>query len=130
VSFPARILVALLLFQIVGCRTAPIRDVVDAPLPAHGTARTEDVDQAIWRASRKLGWQLEIVEPGHLRGTLRVRRHAATVSITHDGERFSIRHESSDKLLEDGDRIHENYNEWIRKLAAKIQAEPVLLTPF
>ena len=112
-----RIRVTLVLFvalAVVACRTAPIRDVVNAPLPnATGVATPQQVDEAIWRAGRKLGWKIEPVGPGELRGTLRVKRHVAVVSITHDTKRFSIRYADSQNLRYDGRQIHRNYVAWI-----------------
>ena len=83
----------------------------------------EDIDEAIWRAGRKLGWSIAVLSPGRLRGTFHHRRHVAVVSIAHDGQLFSIRFEGSENLREDRDRIHERYNVWVARLAEKIEAE-------
>ena len=116
----ATVLVALLL---VSCRTAPIHDVTDAQLLVQPASTVEDIDEAIWRAGRKLGWSIAVLSPGRLRGTFHHRRHVAVVSIAHDGQLFSIRFEGSENLREDRDRIHERYNVWVARLAEKIEAE-------
>jgi hypothetical protein len=121
-------IVLLLLVGIPACRTlAPIVDVVDQPLrAAPATATSGDVDEAIWRAGRKLGWRVEPGSAGSLRGVLRIRSHTAVVAITHDMRQFSIRYVDSTNLRHDGNRIHPNYNVWIERLAAQIRAEPIV----
>ena len=121
----SRALVAALAWAILalGCRTEPIRDVIEAPLPPHDAKTVSEIDEAIWRASRKLDWQAEIVEPGKLEATLQVRGHAATVLITHDLRSFSIRYQDSRNFDHDSDRIHRNYNHWVHRLKLKIQDE-------
>jgi len=119
-------LVSLLLGSGAGCRTAPIHDIVDAPLPAAcGKVTTEAVDEAIWRAGRKVGWKIELVRPGLLRGAWRFKHHEAVVSISHANGRFSIRYEKSENMLHDGDQIHRNYNRLVERLAARIRQEPL-----
>jgi hypothetical protein len=112
--------------SVVACRTAPIREVIDAPLPrGQGASTTADVDEAIWRAGRKAGWKIERMRPGVLRGTWRFKRHLAVVSITHDDRRFNIRYEDSQNLLYSGEEIHRNYNKLVDRLVQQIQREPV-----
>jgi hypothetical protein len=108
----------------VGCRTAPIHDVVDAKLLVQPASTTADIDEAIWRAGRKLGWSIAVLSPGRLRGTFNHRRHVAIVSISHDDELFCIRLAGSQNLRHHGDRIHERYNLWVARLAEKIAVEP------
>jgi hypothetical protein len=118
----------LLIGSLTGCRTAPIQDIVDAPLSAAcGERATEAWDEAIWRAGRKVGWKIESMRPGLLRGTWRFKHHAAVVSIAHADGRFSIRYESSENLLHEGDRIHRSYNRLVERLATQIQREAVSL---
>lgn len=109
-----------------GCRTVPLQDVVDAPLPAACSAATPDeVDEAIWRAGRKAGWAIDRVEPGVLLGTWSFRQHAAMVSITQRNGHLSIRYVWSRNLLYEGDRIHRAYQKLLVQLLAAIQHEPV-----
>ena len=115
-------------FLLVGCRTAPIRDVIDAKLQVGPASTREDIDEAIWRAGRKLDWSIVVLGPGRLQGTLHHRRHVAVVSILHDGEVFSICFAGSENLLHEDDRIHRRYNLWVARLAEKIEGEPVMPT--
>lgn len=121
-------LALILICVLSACRTlVPVDDVVDRPLAtAPASATSADVGEAIWRAGRKLGWEIEREAPGTLRGVLRIRSHSAAVAITHDMRRFSIRYIESANLRYDGNRIHPNYNVWVERLAAKIRAEPIV----
>ncbi len=117
----------LLPLGIVGCRTAPIYNVSSSPLVYDETATLEDVSEAIWRAGRKLGWEMEAIRPGEMEGTLRIRHHIAVVTVTYNTRSFSIRYKQSENLLHDGASIHRRYNLWIRKLDARIRNEPLRL---
>jgi hypothetical protein len=86
----------------------------------------EAIDEGIWRAGRKQGWEIERTAPGRLRGTRRWKRHAAVVSITHDGSRLQLAYEDSENLLHDGDRIHRNYDTAVQRLLGRIAREPIL----
>jgi hypothetical protein len=102
--------------------------VVDAPLPsASRNAPAADVDEAIWRAGRKVGWEIERLGPGSLRGTWHVRHHRAVVSITYRDGLISIGYVDSVNLLHEGDRIHHDYNTLVQRLLVQIQHELVTL---
>lgn len=111
------------------CRTAPIRDRLDQPLFVNGPPSLERSAEAIWRAGRKLGWQVEPVAPGVERGTLRLRSHVAVVRIEHDETRFSVRYEASENLLASDGEIHDRYNAWVDNLVARIAQEPTWPDP-
>lgn len=111
------------------CRTAPIHEIAEGRLRTDGSATPDEAAEAIWRAGRKLGWEVRSVAPGELEGTLRLRHHVAVVRIIHDTQRFSIRYVDSQNLGADGTRIHDRYNHWIRNLTRQIENEPVLLIP-
>lgn len=118
---------ATLLLALTGCRTlVPVRDVEDDVLQPRGDATLADVDEAIWRAGRRLGWDVETEKPGHsLIATYRPRVHVAVVRITHDGDRFSIHYVSSENVKYDHGKIHPNYNVWVARLANAIRLEPI-----
>jgi hypothetical protein len=98
---------------------------VVAPVAAAPSVRltTDDVAQAVFRAGSRLGWQIEPVTPGTLRGTLKLRQHVAVVSITHDTSTFRITYQDSTKLRYDGQQIHRRYNHWVQNLERAIQME-------
>ena len=116
----------VLLLTLGACRSLrPIYEVERAPLQTSENATLEDASEAIWRAGRKLGWEIEEESPGVQNGTLRLRGHVAVVRIEHDTKVFSIRDVKTENLRREGDRIHPNYNGWIHFLEQKIEAEPV-----
>ena len=118
-------LVGAVLIAVVGCRTATIKNVTNAPLaPAPNTTLTmEDVSKAIRTAGESLGWVIQDVRPGELTGTLNQRKHVAVVTITHDTSTFSINYQDSQNLMHQGQDIHRRYNYWVQRLAKEIQAE-------
>jgi hypothetical protein len=111
-----------------GCRTAPIYEVIDAPVSNADEAplSLEVVGKAIRRAGLSLGWTMERIEPGIIVGTLRLRSHVAQVTITYDEKTYSIRYKASQNLHYTGTRIHANYNGWIQNLDRSIQSELLL----
>lgn len=119
-----RVVIALVVLGgFAGCRTAPIHDVVGAPLGASPASKVTlaDVAKAIHAAGTELGWIMKDVRPGELLGTLNLRKHVAVVTVTHDTTMFTIRHKSSENLLDDGQSIHRKYNLWVQNLAHRIQ---------
>ena len=108
------------LLMLGGCRTAPVMNVVDAPV---GTARSaQQVEQAIVSAGNSLGWRMQPQGPGKLQGTLILRDHRAVVDIEYTAKVYSINYkESSPSLHYDGRSIHNNYNGWIENLDRAIR---------
>lgn len=103
-----------------GCRTAPVMNVVDAPVGAARSA--QQVEQAIISAGNSLGWQMRPGGPGRIEGTLLLRDHRAVVDIDYTPRTYSIRYKSSSSSLHyDGNTIHKNYNGWIENLDRAIR---------
>jgi hypothetical protein len=120
----------VLLLTASACRSlTPIYEVNDAQLLPGENATVDDASEAIGRAGRKLGWEIEKESPGVLKGTLHLRRHVAVVRIEHDTQVFSIHGVETQNIRREGDRIHPNYNGWIHFLEQKIAIEPVRHTP-
>jgi hypothetical protein len=121
-SSPAFAVPLLMLVCLAACRT-PIENVNDAELPPAARSMTlEQIDEAIWRAGRKVKWDIEIQGPGELRAIWRHKAHLAIVRITHDHERLSILYESSENLVRDG-KIHRHYNAMVQRLLRQIRIE-------
>ena len=106
-----------------GCVTAPIYDVVNAPVVASRTAGMDDVNKAIVRAGTQLGWVITPEAAGKLTGRIALRTHTAVVDITHDTRTFSIRYRDSTNLEARDGQIHNNYNGWIQNLEKGIRAQ-------
>jgi hypothetical protein len=123
-SVRALLLVLAAIVATSACRTAPVHNVAAPVVAAPNVHLAPDaVAQAIFRAGNRLGWQIETVTPGTLRGTLKLRRHVAVVGITHDASTFRITYQDSTNLLYDGQVIHKRYNQWVHNLERAIQME-------
>jgi hypothetical protein len=103
--------------------TAPIYDVVNAPVVSNKAASMDDVNKAIVRAGTQLGWVITPESPGKLTGRIALRTHTAVVDITHDSRTFNIKYRDSTNLEASGDQIHKNYNGWIQNLEKGIRAQ-------
>lgn len=105
-----------------GCAgTKPIENIDNSPVPAGRTA--EQVRAAIGRAGADLGWAIRDVAPGQATGTLNIRRHTAVVDIPYSSSGYDIHYKSSRELNAEEGNIHPRYNDWVRNLDHKIQAQ-------
>lgn len=123
---PRKLILAVSLAIIVvlqGCaRTLPVYNITDtAVITGSGNAATEaQVRNAIATAAQSKGWQVQQVEGGHMVATIVVRRHTAEIDINYSATDYSITYKDSDVLLYDGQKIHRNYNKWIKHLNDRI----------
>lgn len=93
------VLLSLTLAIITGCRTSPVYNVQDQHIAANINNHTEeDVKKAIVRAGGTLGWNMNADKPGHVLGTLYLRKHIAIVDITYDINKYSITYKDSTNL--------------------------------
>ncbi len=125
--FNLRFLVLLLsvvaVIGLSGCRSQPIRDANDRPIPS-GATLTE-VSKIIQSAGNSLGWAMKETKPGLIVGTLYLRDHEANVEIPFTTTSYSIRYVSSKNLKFDASKrtIHSNYNGWVTNLDNRIRAQ-------
>ena len=107
----------------------PIVNIQDAAIPPQPEATLENIEKAIIRAGRTLGWQITPMGPGRAEGVLVLRTHRAVVDITYDTKSFSINYKDSVNLSYDASdkTIHSNYNGWIRNLEKAIRAQVSVL---
>jgi PBP1b-binding outer membrane lipoprotein LpoB len=119
----AFVAVITLTLALIGCRTAPVYNVTDAPVNT-ATEKTTmvDIKKAIMSAGASLGWQMKEIKPGHIVGSLFLRKHSAVVDIPYTTKSYSINYKDSTELGYDGSNIHSNYNGWIQNLDRAIQA--------
>lgn len=117
------ILTALMLaLALVGCRSAPIHNVKGSSVPSNVEVKDlGKVTKAIQRAGAELGWKMEVKKPGHIIGTLDIRAHQAVVDIKYSKSGYDILYRDSVNLEHTGDKIHSNYNDWVRNLDKEIQ---------
>ncbi|HVE51413.1 MAG TPA: hypothetical protein VNG69_17565 [Casimicrobiaceae bacterium] len=117
----ALVLIAGSLVALAGCRSAPVYNIVEAPVMSPRGASMQEVERAILQAGAALGWQMVSNRPGHMVGTLLLRDHRAIVDIDYTPKVYSIRYRDSSGLDYGGGQIHKNYNGWIQNLDREIR---------
>ena len=117
-------LILILGISIMSCGTAPVYQVIDAPVVSATNKHTKEaVRQAIFRAGTRKGWRMKNLGNKRIEGTLTVRKATAKVVIDYDKNRYSIRYKDSENLNYDGATIRDGYNRWIRHLDQQIRVE-------
>ena len=87
-----------------GCTSKPIYNFQDEPITtSSGTPSDSQVVKAIIRAGSSLGWTMKKEAPGHIVGTLNIRKHIAIVDITYDSGSYSIIYKDSTNLNYNGE---------------------------
>jgi len=115
------IVVLVVLAGALACRTAPILNVTDAPVPPGLTA--DQVRDAITRGAEARKWSVTDAGPGRLVADLSLRGHQASVYISYSERSYSIQYRDSHDLDYDGTEIHKNYNGWIINMQRSIDQE-------
>ncbi len=110
----------VILMGLAGCRTMPVENVSNSPIHAP-KASLEEIKKTILIAGAGLGWKMREVRPGHIVGTLLLRKHMAKVDIPYNRNSYSINYKDSSELKYDGTTIHKNYNSWVHNLDRAIQ---------
>jgi hypothetical protein len=123
----ATMMACIVLVAVMGCRGGgQIYQVKDAPIQtATGKEPSmDDVQKGIIAAGAGLGWQMIVVKPGEILGTLNVRSHQAVVSIPYDTKHYSILYKDSNNLKYNAEKqtIHENYSGWVQRLDGAIRS--------
>jgi hypothetical protein len=106
-----------------GCRSAPILEVVAAPVVTTKPVTMEAVQNAIVVAGNGLGWKMEPRNPGTITGILDLRTHRAVVEVTYDTKTYNIKYKDSSNLDYNGTSIHKNYNGWVENLDKAIRVQ-------
>ena len=106
-----------------GCRSAPIHDVVAAPVVTSKPATMEAVQNAIVFAGNGLGWRMEPRSPGTITGILELRDHRAVVEDSYDTKTYNIKYKDSSNLDYNWTSIHKNYNGWVENLDKAIRVQ-------
>ncbi|WP_428088022.1 hypothetical protein [Candidatus Thioglobus sp.] len=117
--------IAISLALLVGCGTAPVRNVDSAAIS--GAHSITSVEKAINRAGASLGWNVNKKSDGHMVGKLALRRHLAVVDITYNQSSYSIKYVDSSNLNYADGKIHTNYNGWIQNLEKAIDIQLSIL---
>jgi hypothetical protein len=112
---------AFLLLTIAACTSKPIMNIHDVAVPPGHTQ--DQVQKAIYAAGASLGWVMKDVQPGMIRGVLKLRTHEAEVDIAYSSASYSITYASSVNLDYKAGNIHRAYNTWVTNLSRSIQTE-------
>lgn len=104
-----------------GCRSAPVNDVVAAPVTTTKPVSMSNMESAIIGAGTGLGWRMVPQTPGQIEGMLALRDHRAVVTVIYDTKSYSIKYKDSSNLNYDGKSIHKNYNGWVENLDRAIR---------
>ena len=111
------------LMILAGCRSAPIQNVVAAPVVTSKPPTMESVQNAIVLAGTGLGWRMEPKDTGTITGVLDLRTHRAVVEVTYDTKAYNIKYKDSSNLDYNGTSIHKNYNGWVENLDKAIRSQ-------
>lgn len=103
-------------------RTAPVYNVVQAPINVPNSVPMSTLDKTIRMAAANRGWTVKSEGPGKIEARVVVRDHVAVVDITYSRKQYSITYKDSQNLKYDGSMIHKNYNSWVQLLANDINA--------
>jgi hypothetical protein len=113
---------AALLLLLAGCRSAPVLDVVSAPVTTTKPVSINQMESAIIGGETGPGWRMMPQGPGQIEGVLSLRDHRAVVTVNYDTKSYSIKYKDSSNLNYDGKSIHKNYNGWVENLDKAIRS--------
>ena len=116
------VLLLPVMMVITACGVQPVMNINNAQLGSSNKATMEMITKEIRSAGIALGWKMKLVKPGHLEGTLYLRKHMAKVDVKFNAKNYSITYKDSEELNYDGDSIHKNYNGWIINLRRAIES--------
>ena len=124
------IILSAVAILLIACAPTPIQNIENAPVNASSANYDlSDVTKAIKAAGVGLGWQMKEETPGHIVGTLNVRRHTAVVDITYTLDDFSISYRDSTNLKYNPgtNSIHSSYGKWVGNLNNAIDARLITI---
>ncbi len=125
--FSKSVIAALTVLLIACVHTLPVQNIEHQAVVAAGDVSLKQVEMAIIRGGAIRRWNMRVIKPGHIEGTLNLRSHQAVVDIYYSVEDFSIQYKNSKNLEYKDGKIHLNYNRWITNLSFDIQRELALL---
>ncbi|MDN4502124.1 hypothetical protein QX776_06905 [Alteromonadaceae bacterium BrNp21-10] len=104
------------------CKTTqPIYNINNHPIVSN-IESNEQIKNAIIDAVLYKTWTLKQEKDNVLTFELFIRSHHAVIDITYTKDSYSIEYVDSTNLKAKGNRIHRNYNNWIRYLSLEIDS--------
>ncbi len=127
----AALVIAFPASGLLGCQTEPIYEVEAAVVPREPGWTLADMTRAIQRAGARRGWDMRIIEEGHIEGRLRKPAVMALVDVRYTAFEFDIRYRDSENLDYSPSRgeIHNNYNRWVYNLERDVRQEFLRMRP-
>ena len=119
----------LAVLAVLACQTQPIYEVDQATVPNDPTWTLDDMTLAIQRAGARRGWDMRLLEPGHIEGRFRKPDAKVVIDVRYSRYEFSIHYKSSEHLDHSGDRIQNSYNRWVYNLERDIRREFLRMRP-
>lgn len=117
----AALLIVSAVVMMSACRTRPVYNVVDHPIPAASQRLPLDqIGRSITEAGRRRGWRMDPSGPGQITGVLDDHGHEAVINVTYSQQAYSITLAGSTNLRQEGDEVHKRYNRWVRLLEQTI----------
>jgi hypothetical protein len=122
-KFTATLLLAGLVALGACSKMRPVLNVEGRPLPP-GAERLslDEIGQTIAQGAALGHWHVDPVAPGRMNANYERCEREATVAIAYDQTAYSITMVNS-TLRQEGDEIHKQYNNWIRRLEQDIDRE-------
>ncbi|GHF97064.1 hypothetical protein [Thalassotalea marina] len=110
----------LMLFAVAGCSTS--QPIYNANTTVPVTISNDAMEKAIVEALLFKRWKILSQSEGKIVAGIEVRTHYAEVEITFDANKYEINYKDSNNLDHSSARnkIHRNYNKWIKLLATEI----------
>ena len=121
ISINIFVFIFLLAFTSAAMAIKPVKDVIDAPVPAG--LSLEQIKAAIIKGGALRKWAVREESPGVLEGILHIRSHVVKVNIKYNQSSYSIIYKDSVNMKYNADshKIHKNYNSWVNYLNGDIQ---------
>ncbi|WP_286272194.1 hypothetical protein [Thalassotalea hakodatensis] len=116
----------LVTLTLVGCKTSQAIYNTKASVPVN--INNETMKKSIIDALLYKRWRVLKTNDNNIIAGIDVRDHYAEIKITYNNSDYSIDYQNSDNLdySSSKNKIHRNYNKWIKLLAAEIERNALL----
>jgi hypothetical protein len=103
-------------------RQQEVYNVTDHPLPDQAQdMSSSEIARIIKQTASNRGWECNNYGSNTVRCRMNRRGHSAVMDVLYTKRSFSIKHISTNNMMEDdGTKVHRNYNKWIRKMEKEL----------
>lgn len=116
-------LIVISVIAITGCNK-PLYECIDQRFSDAAEIKcTDDATNMILSAGRKQGWQMKVINPGHIAAIHNYKKKVMKVAIKYNTEVFSITYEDSNNMKYDSSErtIDDYFNEKVSALEAELR---------